>query len=63
MTTRNGEEALHHLRTGPTPDLILLDMLMPVLDGWHFLGRLRQEGPQRLPVRLTDAADLQLRRA
>jgi CheY-like chemotaxis protein len=45
----NGEEALEHLRAGPRPDLILLDMLMPVLDGWHFLGRLRQQGPQPPP--------------
>jgi CheY-like chemotaxis protein len=41
----NGEEALRLLRDGPPPDLILLDMLMPVLDGWHFLNRLREGGP------------------
>ena len=45
----DGREALDRLRHGPAPDLILLDMLMPVLDGWHFLGRLKQEGPQPPP--------------
>ena len=33
----DGLEALVQLRAGSAPDLILLDMLMPVLDGWRFL--------------------------
>ena len=50
----NGREALDYLRTKPPPDLILLDMLMPVLDGWHFLERLQREGPQpRPPIVIT----------
>lgn len=33
----NGREALEHLnRTGPSPDLILLDLVMPIMDGWAF---------------------------
>ena len=32
----NGQEALDHLRTNDRPDLILLDMMMPVMDGWQF---------------------------
>jgi two-component system NtrC family response regulator len=51
----NGAEALRLLRAGPPPDLILLDMLMPVPDGWHFLERLRQERA-RPPVVVTTAA-------
>jgi CheY-like chemotaxis protein len=42
----NGEEGLRLLRGGRPVDLILLDALMPVLDGWHFLGRLQGAGPQ-----------------
>jgi CheY-like chemotaxis protein len=29
----NGQEALDYLARAPRPDLIVLDMLMPVLDG------------------------------
>jgi CheY-like chemotaxis protein len=52
----NGEEALCALRARPAPDLILLDMLMPVLDGWGFLGQLRQAGGQ-VPVLVTTGAE------
>jgi CheY-like chemotaxis protein len=46
----NGQQALDPLRRGPRPDLILLDMLMPVVDGWQFLQRFRPEGPEQPPV-------------
>lgn len=45
----NGQEALDHLRMGPRPDLIVLDMLMPILDGWHFLAQLKRQAPL-LPI-------------
>ncbi len=32
----NGREALDWLRTAPKPDIILLDLMMPVMDGWQF---------------------------
>jgi CheY-like chemotaxis protein len=32
----NGEEALGLLRSTPPPDLILLDLMMPIMDGWQF---------------------------
>jgi CheY-like chemotaxis protein len=32
----NGQEALSRLHTAPRPDLILLDLMMPVMDGWQF---------------------------
>jgi CheY-like chemotaxis protein len=53
----NGEEGLRALRDGPAPDLILLDMLMPGLDGWGFLGQLQQIGAQA-PVIVTTGAEV-----
>ena len=47
----NGQEALDYLHSQPAPSLILLDMLMPVLDGWLFMRELRQlPGCEAIPV-------------
>jgi CheY-like chemotaxis protein len=35
-TARHGAEALDLLGRGPAPSLILLDLMMPVMDGWQF---------------------------
>ncbi len=41
-TMSNGQEALDHLRAGSSPPaLIILDLLMPVMDGWQFLAELK----------------------
>jgi DNA-binding response OmpR family regulator len=37
----NGREGLQHLRRQPY-DLILLDLMMPVMDGEHFVAELRR---------------------
>ena len=37
----NGAQALEHLAKNPTPAAILLDLFMPVMDGWTFADRLR----------------------
>ena len=46
-TVANGREALEALRGAPQPpDLILLDLMMPVMDGWEF--RIAQRADQML---------------
>ncbi|MDP9148429.1 MAG: response regulator [Myxococcota bacterium] len=42
----NGREALEWLRSSPKPDLILLDLMMPIMDGWQF--RVAQKGDPTL---------------
>jgi CheY-like chemotaxis protein len=39
----NGAEALARLGREPLPDLILLNLTMPVMDGWEFREQLRQD--------------------
>jgi CheY-like chemotaxis protein len=36
----NGLQAVDYLASNPIPAVILLDMLLPVLDGWQFLERM-----------------------
>jgi CheY-like chemotaxis protein len=39
---QNGQEALDVLLALKRPCLILLDLMMPVMDGWRFLGELKK---------------------
>jgi CheY-like chemotaxis protein len=50
----NGAEALVAVEADP-PDVILLDMRMPVLDGWGFAAELRRRG-HRIPIVVMTAA-------
>jgi CheY-like chemotaxis protein len=36
-TARHGEEGLQRLRMGDRPAVVLLDLMMPVMNGWQFL--------------------------
>jgi CheY-like chemotaxis protein len=56
----NGREALDRLRAGFRPSLILLDMMMPVMDGYGFLCELAADQALRdIPVVVISAsADL-----
>ena len=42
-TAGDGSEALAAIRTGARPSLILLDLAMPVMDGWCFSAELRKD--------------------
>jgi CheY-like chemotaxis protein len=39
----NGQEALDYLRNNPAPCLVLLDLMMPVMNGYDFLNAIRSE--------------------
>jgi CheY-like chemotaxis protein len=48
-TVANGREALEYLQSATKPDVILLDLMMPVMDGWEF-RRHQQADPDLAPV-------------
>ena len=50
----DGREALDRLETEPQPDALVLDVLMPEVDGLEVCARLRREG-SRLPVLMLTA--------
>ncbi len=57
-TAANGREALQLLETF-SPDLVLLDLLMPEMDGMSFLDLLRRDPRyQNLPVFIVTAKEL-----
>jgi CheY-like chemotaxis protein len=44
---KNGQEALDQIQSKGLPDVVILDMLMPVMGGLEFLARFK--GPQPKP--------------
>ena len=54
-----GKEALDALKSIPKPDLIISDVMMPLLDGYGFLNALKANPDYRdIPVILMSAAQL-----
>jgi CheY-like chemotaxis protein len=44
IAAENGRVALEHLRSGaPLPALVILDLMMPVMNGWELLDQLRAD--------------------
>jgi CheY-like chemotaxis protein len=54
----NGQEALDYLNRSRAPCLVLLDLEMPVMDGWEFrLNQLADSRLARIPVVVVTAND------
>ncbi len=54
----NGRDALQYLERGGRPELILLDLMMPVMDGWEFRRRQMQDPAlATVPVVVLSALD------
>ena len=56
-TATTGEEALQKVEKGLVPDLVLLDVLMPGIDGLQTLEQLRQKQPATKVVMLSCVSD------
>ncbi len=55
-TASDGVEALECLRANAPPHVILLDLMMPVMNGWEFrLEQLKDEQLAKIPVIIVSA--------
>jgi CheY-like chemotaxis protein len=43
ISAQSGRDALAYLRTKPHPDVAILDLMMPVMDGWTLASAIRAE--------------------
>lgn len=56
FTADNGKEAIDHLEKIPTPCLILLDLMMPVMNGWEFVEEFQKiDKYSNIPIILLSA--------
>jgi CheY-like chemotaxis protein len=54
LMASNGQEALELLRR-EKPAVILLDLMMPVMDGWQFIDEMDQRGWRKAPILILSA--------
>jgi len=51
LEASNGEEALAMVKEDPRPDLVFMDLKMPVMDGWEATRQIRKlEGGEKIPI-------------
>lgn len=51
ISGRNGEECFEILKNGIKPDLIVLDIMMPEMNGWEVFAKIKEEKNWRdIPV-------------
>ena len=44
-TASNGQEAVDYMEQNPKPDVILMDLMMPVMDGWQSSEIIKEKFP------------------
>jgi CheY-like chemotaxis protein len=54
VAARDGREALGAIREGLKPDVIVLDLMMPGMDGWGLVAALNEEG-EDIPIIVVSA--------
>jgi two-component system, chemotaxis family, chemotaxis protein CheY len=66
-TMSNGQEALDHLRgEAEPPAIVILDLFMPVMDGWQFLAEIKNDAglaQLRIPVIVVTAFNAKVNEA
>lgn len=51
QTLRNGRDAQRHIDESPPPDVVILDLLLPYIDGYELLSQMRESrGWRDVPV-------------
>jgi CheY-like chemotaxis protein len=56
VTAQNGKEGLEALEKNPSAGLILLDLMMPVMNGWEFVDELKSRNQfQHFPIIVVSA--------
>ncbi|HHB93146.1 MAG TPA: hybrid sensor histidine kinase/response regulator [Thioploca sp.] len=61
LVAKNGKTALNMAITNPIPDLILLDIVMPVIDGYEVCRQLKQNSVTKyIPVIFVSAMDSEM---
>jgi CheY-like chemotaxis protein len=53
----NGQQALEAVAAGGLPALIVLDMLMPVMNGWQFAAAFHAKYGYEVPIVIATAAE------
>ena len=57
VSANNGIVALEYLRSSPAPDVVLLDLFMPLMNGWEFVREVRiSERTAHVPIIVLTAA-------
>ena len=56
----NGKQALQRMASSPKPDLVLLDIMMPVMSGLEVLHEMRKAELVDIPVILMSSAPLRI---